>query len=217
MAWMNNYLNEYRCNLGLCWLVCLGGLACNAQTDASQQLLLDWQKLGQMRMLVANMKNGYESLNQGYQSIAQAASAMYHLHEAWADSMLVVSSGVKQDPGIPGMLQTGQEILKGYAAFLGRMEASGELQPNEIMGMYQAYGVILSASRTCMDELERVLSDSMLRMNDGERLTAIDRLSLEMSSLGQSWNALQETVLHLIQQRELRRSNMESVKNLYGQ
>src|SRR4051812_27551793 len=78
------------------WLVTLNSIGkANAQSYEVQQLLLDVQKLAQLKQILKDMKTGYEIVSMGYTSIRDLSQGNFSLHQGFLNEMLAVSSAVK--------------------------------------------------------------------------------------------------------------------------
>ena len=64
-------------------------------SDLIQQLLLDVQKLDQLKTILQDMYKGYEIVNQGYTDIKNIASGNFNLHKLFLDGLLAVSPAVR--------------------------------------------------------------------------------------------------------------------------
>ena len=69
---------------------------CKAQSYEAQQLLLDVQKLSQLKQMLADLKKGYEVLYEGYTNIKNISKGSFDLHQAFLDGLLEVSPAVKK-------------------------------------------------------------------------------------------------------------------------
>ena len=56
-----------------------------AQSTEIQQLLLNVEKLAQLKKILSNMKKGYEIVSNGYNTIKDISKGNFNLHEAFLD------------------------------------------------------------------------------------------------------------------------------------
>ena len=68
--------------VGLCLL--LGPYTLNAQSAEIQQLILDWQKLTELRKILNNMYKGYEIVSKGYSAGKDISEGNFSLHETFS-------------------------------------------------------------------------------------------------------------------------------------
>src|SRR5579872_3341567 len=83
-----------------CWtLVLLLGLprgAAMAQSvaDDTQQLILDVQKLSQLKQILQEMYQAYTIIHNGYETIKSISEGTFSLHKAFLDGLLLVNPDV---------------------------------------------------------------------------------------------------------------------------
>src|SRR5258708_5502248 len=89
-----------------------------AQTIAqvTTQLILDTEKLTELKAILSDMYKSYEIINKGYNDIKNIAQGNFNLHEVFLDGLLAVSPAVKNyervadiiSQNIPWFLNTNQ-------------------------------------------------------------------------------------------------------------
>ena len=57
------------------------GNALYAQSTEAQQLLLNVEKLAQLKKILSNMKKGYEIVSSGYNTIKDISKGNFNLHD----------------------------------------------------------------------------------------------------------------------------------------
>src|SRR5580704_6413478 len=67
----------------------------NAQSYELERLILDIEKLAQMKNILSDLYKGYEILNTGYSTIKSISHGNFNLHKAFLDGLLAVSPAVK--------------------------------------------------------------------------------------------------------------------------
>src|SRR5678810_449644 len=87
-----------------------------AQSAEIQQLILDWQKLAELRKILSNMYKGYEIVSKGYAAVKGISEGNFSLHEAFLDKLLQVSPVVKEYKRVPDIISCEQKILSGYTS-----------------------------------------------------------------------------------------------------
>jgi DNA repair ATPase RecN len=85
-----------------------------AQSQEVQQLLLDVQKLAQLKNILADLKKGYQILEGGYTTIKKISEGNFNLHETFLNSLLQVSPTVKNYKRIADIISTQLKIVKEY-------------------------------------------------------------------------------------------------------
>lgn len=151
-----------------------------AQSTEIQQLLLNVEKLAQLKKILSNMKKGYEIVSNGYNSIKDISEGNFNLHETFLDALMQVSPTVRKYKKIGDIIIIQTQLVKEYKSAFRRFDASNLFNANEIMYMGNVYSNLFNKSLQNLDELTMVITAGKLRMSDDERLNAIDRIYINM-------------------------------------
>src|ERR1700744_5920030 len=65
-----------------------------AQSADLTQLILDIEKLTQLKGILTDMKTGYDIINGGYNEVKQIADGNFNLHSTFLNGLLMVSPAV---------------------------------------------------------------------------------------------------------------------------
>jgi len=151
-----------------------------AQSTEIQQLLLNVEKLAQLKKILSNMKQGYEIVSNGYNTIKDISKGNFNLHEAFLDGLIQVSPTVRKYKKIGEIILFQTQLVKEYKSAFRRFDASNLFNANEIKYMGNVYTNLFNKSLQNLDELTMVITAGKLRMSDDERLNAIDRIYIDM-------------------------------------
>ena len=151
-----------------------------AQSTEIQQLLLNVEKLAQLKKILSNMKKGYEIVSNGYNSIKDISEGNFNLHETFLDALMQVSPTVRKYKKIGDIIIIQTQLVKEYKSAFRRFDASNLFNANEIKYMGNVYSNLFNKSLQNLDELTMVITAGKLRMSDDERLNAIDRIYINM-------------------------------------
>jgi len=151
-----------------------------AQSDEAQQLLLNVEKLAQLKSILSDMEKGYEIVYKGYGTIRDISEGSFSLHETFLDQLLAVSPAVRCYKRIADIILLQRRLVSEYKSAYNRFRRSGTFSPAELDYLAAVYASLLKESLRHLDELTLVITAGELRMNDEERLEAIDRLFAEM-------------------------------------
>ncbi len=155
----------------LCWTMNV-----QAQSEEMQQLVLDLQKLAQLKSILTDMKQGYEIISKGYNAVSEIAKGNFNLHELFIDGLLSVSPAVKNYYKVAEIVSCQASIVKEYKAAYNRYASSGSFNTDELGYLSKVYSNLFNASLKNLDALLMVVTASDLRMDDAERLKAIDKI-----------------------------------------
>lgn len=151
-----------------------------AQSDETQQLLLDVQKLSQFRRILLDMKQGYQIISTGYDAIRDISRGNFNLHEAFLNGLLKVSPAVRNDERVGKIIRDQLRLVQEYKSAFRFFKGQGCFSTREMGYMESVYSRVMDESLKDLDELSTVLTAGKLRMSDEERLRAIDRIYDDM-------------------------------------
>ncbi|WP_256006790.1 TerB family tellurite resistance protein [Pedobacter deserti] len=159
--------------LALMWS---SGMRSYGQSSEAQQLLLNVEKLSQLKNILADMKKGYQVLSQGYGAVKNIAQGNFSLHEVFLDGLMMVSPEVKKYHKVGDIVRYQLAIVSEYKAALSRLSRSNMFSVSELDYLARVYKQLFEESLVNLDRLLMVVTSSKLRMRDDERLSAIDRI-----------------------------------------
>lgn len=152
----------------------------SAQTAELEQLVLDIEKLAQLKKILSDMKTGFDIVSKGYGTIKNLSEGNFNLHETFLNGLLVVNPKLRKYQRVADIIRYQAELLKEYKVAFQQFKSSGTFTPEEIAYLGDVYSNLFDRSLQNLDELTMVLTNSKLRMSDDERLSAIDRIYKEM-------------------------------------
>lgn len=147
-----------------------------AQSYEVQQLLLDWEKLTQLKQILQDLYKGYEIINNGYTAIKDISKGNFNLHQVFLDALLQVSPVVQKYKRVADIIAGQLQILKEYKSAFNRFKDDEMFTSDEITYMAKVYNNLLAESERNLDDLITIITSGTLRMSDDERLTSIDKI-----------------------------------------
>jgi len=156
--------------------------SCFAQAQEIEQLLLDVEKLSQFKQILSDLKKGYDILNGGYNAIKDISQGNFNLHQTFLDALMQVSPVVKNYVRVADIISLQSRIVREYKTAYNQFKADGHFTTSEIDYLGKVYSNLFNKSMQSLDDLITVVTAGKLRMNDEERLKAIDHV----------WNEVQE-------------------------
>lgn len=201
----------------LAFIASLHSISCRAQstTDLVEQLVLDFQKLQDMKAILQDMYTSYKILDQGYTRIKNIAQGQFSLHKAFLDGLLAVSPTVKNYYRVGEIIQTEYDLVREYKSSSSRAHGSGVFTDVELGYIDGIYSALFKRSLQSIDELTMVLTDDALRMSDAQRLAAIDRVYGEISGQLRAVRQLNNETSVQIVQRKKAINDIQTLKRLY--
>ena len=205
------------------WLVCFVILifsipSAKAQSIAqlTTQLILDIQKLSELKDILQDMYKSYQIIDKGYTDIKNIAEGNFNLHKLFLDGLLAVSPTVKNYEKVVDIINTQLQIVKEYKAASKVFQSGNIFSAQELDYIGQVYGNLFNLSLKDLDELTMVMTDSELRMSDAERLSAIDRIDKEMQDKLKFLRSFNNSTSVQALQRAREQNDIGTVRSLYG-
>ncbi|RKE47178.1 TerB family tellurite resistance protein [Sphingobacterium detergens] len=161
-------------------IITIGNYKAKAQATEVVQLLLNVEKLAQLKSILSDLKKGYDIVHGGYSTIKDLSEGNFSLHKTFLDALMQASPVVKKYYKVGKIIEYQVVLIKEYKTAFNRFKQSNLLRPAEISYIGSVYANLLNLSLRNLEELANVVTSGKLRMNDEERLKAIDGIFLEM-------------------------------------
>lgn len=201
----------------LVWLMCLCGLGASAQSHEAKSLMLNLEKLSQLKNILSDMKKGYAVVSQGYKKVKDIASGNFSLHEVFLDGLIVVSPEVKKYRRVADIIACQKAIVSEYKAALKAFRSADVFGAGELDYIGNVYSALFEASLQNLEDLTMVITSSRLRMSDQERLAAIDRIFLDTSDKLDFLRDFNRGAVVLFRQKQKEKKEIERLRMYYGQ
>jgi hypothetical protein len=150
-----------------------------AQSYELARLILDIEKLSQLKSILSDLYNGYEILKTGYSAIKEISEGNFDLHKAFLDGLLAVSPAVQKYGRILEIMNLQEKIFNESKTALNRYRQCNHFSPDELEYIGNVYANLVDQSSKNLEDLLGVLTAGKLRMNDSERLQDIDGIYQE--------------------------------------
>ena len=187
-----------------------------AQADEIQQLVLDLQKLSQLKSILQELYKGYEVVSNGYETVKNISKGNFNLHQVFLDGLLAVSPAVQNYKRVADIINNQVMILHEYKNAFSRFKQYGYFNVKEIDYIGKVYGNLFTASLKNLDELAIILTASKLRMSDEERLKSIDRINTDMLDKLTFLRHFNNNTSLLVVQRAKEHNDVTTIQSLYG-
>jgi hypothetical protein len=198
-------------------LVVLGSAAqLSAQSEEAQQLLLNVEKLAQLKQILTDLKKGYIIVSTGYNTIKNISQGNFNLHKTFLDGLLAVSPRVKNYKKVGEILNFQVSIVKEYESAFNRFKSDGNFSIGEITYLTDVYTNLFNQSVKDLDALFVVITASKLRMSDDERLKAIDNIFIDMQDKLVFLRHFNNSTTIMAIQKARDKKDTKSLKAIYG-
>ena len=147
-----------------------------AQSAEAQQLLLNVEKLSQLKKILTNMYEAYEILYEGYTAVKDISEGNFSLHKTFLDGLMEVSPAVRKYKRVADIINYQVRLVKEYKSAFNRFKIDNVFTGEEIQYIGNVYAGVVTESIKNLEELVLIITAGRLRMTDDERLNAIDRI-----------------------------------------
>lgn len=196
-------------------MVTAGVTPIKAQSTEVQQLLLNVEKLSQMKNILQDMKKGYIIVAGGYNAIKNISQGNFSLHEVFLDGLMLVSPEVKKYRRVIDIISYQKRIISEYESAFKAFKATGNFNPTEVDYLGRVYKQLFNQSVDNIDQLLMIITSSQLRMSDEERLSAIDQIFEDTQDKLMFLRSFNSEALTLSLQRERSRTDIKQSLSLY--
>ena len=186
-----------------------------AQSTEIQQLLLNYEKLNQLKNILSDMKKGYKIVSKGYTAIKDISQGNFNLHETCIDGLMSVNPAIKNYKRVVDIISYQKNIVREYKSAFIRFKQNGSFSPDEIEYLGKVYGQLFNKSIQNLDELATVITSSKLSMSDDERLQAIDRIFADTEDKLQFLRNFNKQANLLAIQRSREKQEVATMQQLY--
>lgn len=187
-----------------------------AQSQEAQQLLLNVEKLSQLKNILADMKRGYEVVSKGYNTVKNIAEGNFSLHEVFIDGLMLVSPEVRKYRKVVDVVSMQVDLVSEYKSAFKRFSSGGNFSVSELDYLGKVYGELLDQSKNNLDQLVMVITAGKLRMSDEERLRVVDRVFEELEEKLVFLRGFNRETSILNMQREREKGEVSRAKRLYN-
>jgi len=188
----------------------------HAQGYEAEQLILDWEKLTQLKQILNDMYSGYHIVEKGYSTIRDIAHGSFDLHKAFLDGLLAVGPEVKGYYKVMQIIGDQSRLVKEYKSAFSRFRSDPHFSAAELAYMGEFYGELFDGSLRTLDDLITVLTDGELRASDEERLKQIDALGADMQNRMRVLEQFNNSYEMLSLQRAKDQTDVDRIKQWYG-
>lgn len=188
----------------------------SAQAEESAQLLLNWEKLNQLKTILENMYQGYVILDRGYNTIKNIAQGNFSLHEAFFNGLAAVNPSVRNYKRIPYIIDYQKLLVREYRRAYTRFQQDPNLTLADLEYLGNVYSFLFQASLRNLDDLATIITATKLSMTDYERMQAIDRIYYDMQGKVMFLNSFNNSTYLVAVQRARSRNDVTTMRKLYG-
>lgn len=188
----------------------------SAQSEEVQQLLLNVEKLAQLKQILSDLKKGYTIVSSGYNTIRNISQGNFSLHKTFLDGLLEVSPTVKKYRKVGEIISSQISIVREYKNAYKKFSSDGNFSVQEMGYLSNVYANLFNQSVKNLDALTTIVTANKLRMSDDERIKAIDIIYDDMQDKLVFLRHFNNNSTILAVQRARERKDAKSLKDIYG-
>ena len=185
-----------------------------AQSDDMVQLILDIEKLTQLKGILTDMKTGYDIINGGYNQVKSIADGNFNLHSSFLNGLLMVSPAIANYGRVADIVLKQGYIVTEYQHYYSLFKQSG-FNSDELAYMANVYTTLLQQSLQNLSQLTDIIAAGKLRMSDDERLRAIDHIYADTDDKLTFLRQFDQQAAIMAAQRQHEINNLSTVQKLY--
>jgi hypothetical protein len=185
-----------------------------AQSADLTQLILDIEKLTQLKGILTDMKTGYTIIDGGYNEVKSIADGNFNLHSTFLNGLFLISPAVANYGRIADIILKQGYIVTEYNRYSAQFK-QGHFSSDELAYMANVYTTLLQQSLQNLSQLADVLMAGKLRMSDDERLRAIDHIYTDTDDKLTFLRHFDQQAAILDIQRGREMNNLNTLQKLY--
>jgi CRISPR/Cas system CMR-associated protein Cmr5 small subunit len=197
-------------------LLTVGSYKAKAQSFEIKQLILDVEKLGQLKNIYSDLVKGYDILSQGYNAVKDISQGSFDLHNMFLDALMRASPAVQKYQKVASIINRGLQLISEYGSAYNRFKQDNNFSPDEIIYIAKVYNNLIDESAKGLSDLTTVLTDNSIRASDDERLNIIDQLDAEMKNRLSFIKYFNNNTTVLAVQRAREKNDINTIKGIYG-
>jgi DNA repair ATPase RecN len=187
-----------------------------AQLYEAERLVLDIEKLAQLKSILTNLYNDYEILETGYSAIKNISEGNFNLHKVFLDGLLAVSPTVQKYERIVDIIDDQGRIVSEYQTAYNVFKQDKHFNPDELVYLMTVYNNLMDLSAKNLTNLLNVITASKLRMSDAERLHAIDGIYGDTKDALVFLRSFNDDTKTMAVQRARAYNDIETINELYS-
>lgn len=159
-------------------------------------------------------KKGYRLVSHGLQSVEIIKQGDYALHLGYFDSLRKVNPRIKGCGKVAEIIKMQMQLLETREKAITVIRESARFNADEQVYGRQVIARVTEASAECLDELTRVIGNSMIPLTDDARIRRIDQLYLDVQDQLSFMQSFSNEVALLALQRLTEQTEIEYSKKL---
>ncbi len=183
-------------------------------TQKSTQRRYLIQQIAALQIYTGYLSKGYSIVKNGLNTIQDLKKGNFNLHNDYFKSLLSVNPKIKRYSRIADIISIGIAAVKHVVGTIKKCKSTDQLSLLEINSITKTLNAALDDCSKCLDALMLLTTDDQLSMKDDERITAIDKLYIEMLENQRFIKSFGTAAIGLCRQREHEKKEIVISKKL---
>lgn len=193
-------------------MLVVGWITSGYAQDAQTML----EQIAALRTYLITAEKGYQLVENGLHTIRDIKNEEFGLHSTYFSSLSAVNPVIRNMPEAAEVVRTQKAVLDRYAGALIQWQGSPWLSPAEKGVLDQSNKNLISIGGEVAKRLFNVLSDSVYKMSDGERMHSIGMLAEGVKQQAREVERFIQATDWLISQRQKGYGEGENFKKWLG-
>ena len=187
-----------------------------AQEFEIQQLLLDWEKLAQLKNILKDMYKGYQILSEGYNAIKDLSEGNFNLHKGFLDGLLLVNPFIAKLDNVKNIISNQSALVSEYRTAYTSFRTKGQFSAEELDYCASVCSHLIQESLQDLDHLLDLMTANTMRMSDAERLTGVDLVNKRIRDKLVFLRHFNSAAAGLAAQRIAARQEIDGLRGIFG-
>ncbi len=148
------------------------------QKKTQKKYLID--QVAALKVHLANLKKGYQIVQQGLYTIDNIKAGNFALHSDFFHSLNNVNPHIKNSARVADIIAYQMYIIRDFKQTNDRLKRDGNLTPEELFYLGYCYTNMMKSCELTLMELIDTITKDKEQMTDDQRIKEIDRLHDDM-------------------------------------
>lgn len=134
------------------------------------------QQIAALKVYLEYLKKGYDIAQKGLTTISAIKNGSFNLHKTYFASLKAVSPIVKNSSKVYTILYLQPRMMDDFKELLSDIARDIQLTHGEKSYIASVYQTLLASCTSSIEELEMITTTDVTEMEDGERLSRLDKV-----------------------------------------
>lgn len=190
-------------------------LKSNSQEYEATVLVLNWEKMEEIRKTITQVREAYQILETGYNKIKGVADGDFKLHDAFIQGLKEVNPAIKNYFKVADIIKYQKTLISSYKNLYKKVSKTDNFSLKETEILKIAAENMIKESWNNLDDLIMVITASNLSMEDSDRIKIIDRIHNDITNQLKFIKTLDQKITSISIHRDQEKRNNKFIKNTF--